>query len=71
MASSHFDFSQANWRKSSYSNSSGGDCVEIAIDLPGRVPVRDSKLTSGPTLVFPATAWVPFISAVTAGEPPV
>ncbi|WAL95914.1 DUF397 domain-containing protein [Streptomyces sp. Je 1-369] len=69
MARSHFDFSQANWRKSSYSNSSGGDCVEIAIGLPGRVPIRDSKLTAGPTLVFPATAWAPFITAVAANVP--
>ncbi|MFD5435643.1 DUF397 domain-containing protein [Kitasatospora sp. NPDC127067] len=23
-----------NWRKSSYSNASGGDCVEVAAELP-------------------------------------
>lgn len=31
------------WRKSSYSGSNGGECVEIAIGIPGTVPVRDSK----------------------------
>ncbi|MFF8646036.1 DUF397 domain-containing protein [Streptomyces sp. NPDC015345] len=36
--------------------------------LPGVVPVRDSKVTDGPTLVLPAAAWSPFIAAVTAGE---
>ncbi|MFE7409519.1 DUF397 domain-containing protein [Streptomyces laurentii] len=30
MASSRLDFSTATWRKSSYSNSSGGNCVEVA-----------------------------------------
>ncbi|GAA2588175.1 DUF397 domain-containing protein [Streptomyces roseoviolaceus] len=33
----------ATWRKSSYSGSTGGDCVEVAdLGLPG-VAVRDSK----------------------------
>ncbi|WP_325065107.1 DUF397 domain-containing protein [Streptomyces apocyni] len=50
------------WRKSSYSNAEGGDCVEVADDLPGLVPVRDSKHRHGPVLMFPATAWVPFVT---------
>ncbi|MBM7173115.1 DUF397 domain-containing protein [Streptomyces sp. G44] len=59
----------ARWRKSSHSNGDGGDCVEVADGLPGVVPVRDSKVTDGPTLVIPAAAWGPFIAAVTASEP--
>jgi Domain of unknown function (DUF397) len=31
------------WRKSSYSGSNGGNCVEIADNLPGVVGVRDSR----------------------------
>ncbi|MEV0258044.1 DUF397 domain-containing protein [Streptomyces sp. NPDC050732] len=56
----------ARWRKSS--NGTGGDCVEVADGLPGVVPVRDSKVTDGPVLVVPATAWAPFVGAVVNGE---
>ncbi|WP_406094966.1 DUF397 domain-containing protein [Kitasatospora purpeofusca] len=55
------------WRKSSYSDN-GGQCVEVAPDIPGLVPVRDSKDPEGPALVFPATAWSAFVAAVQAGE---
>ncbi|MFG2933156.1 DUF397 domain-containing protein [Streptomyces achromogenes] len=54
----------ALWRKSSYSNESGGNCVEVADNIPGLVPVRDSKLPDGPTLILPAAAWTPFITAL-------
>ncbi|WP_405003553.1 DUF397 domain-containing protein [Kitasatospora purpeofusca] len=56
-----------SWRKSSYSDN-GGECVEVAPDVPGLVPVRDSKDPEGPALVFPATAWSAFVAAVQAGE---
>lgn len=50
----------AAWFKSSYSGSSGGDCVEIAV-LPGlRVGVRDSKRPGGPALVVTACGWGDF-----------
>ncbi|MFI7353327.1 DUF397 domain-containing protein [Streptomyces avidinii] len=59
------DVSGLSWRKSSYSNGDGGECVEVSDDLPGIVPVRDTKLAgAGPVLVFPAAAWAPFIRAV-------
>ena len=48
------DLSLAVWRKSSYSNGSGGACVEVARNLPGIVAVRDSKDRQGPALVFGA-----------------
>jgi len=54
------------WRKSSYSNADGGDCLEVADGHPGLVPVRDSKRPDGPALVVNATAWAPFIEAVKA-----
>ncbi|MGW0731075.1 DUF397 domain-containing protein [Streptomyces sp. NPDC002851] len=49
------------WRKSSYSNGDGADCLEVRDDLPGLIPVRDSKNTEGPVLVFPAAAWAAFV----------
>lgn len=60
------DLSAAAWRKSSYSNQEGGDCVQVADGFPGVVPVRDSKNPTGPALVVPAAAWSAFIEAVAA-----
>ena len=46
-----------NWRKSSYSGSNSGNCVEVA-DHDGRVLVRDSKNNQvGLTLSFTAEAF--------------
>ncbi|WP_370422419.1 DUF397 domain-containing protein [Streptomyces sp. QH1-20] len=52
----------AAWRKSSHSDNTGSECVEVADRIPGIVPVRDSKNPQGPVLVFPATAWTAFIT---------
>jgi hypothetical protein len=49
-----------NWRRSSYSGQSGGNCVEVADDGSSSVIVRDSKDQSGPPLRFPAGAWRKF-----------
>ncbi|MFD8328852.1 DUF397 domain-containing protein [Streptomyces lydicus] len=56
--------STAVWRKSSYTNGDGGNCVEVVDGLPGVVPVRDSKDPHGPALVFPAAAWSSFVTTV-------
>ncbi|MBA2949049.1 DUF397 domain-containing protein [Streptomyces himalayensis] len=40
-------------------NGSGGECVEVAHNLPGLVPVRDSKAPEGPALILTAQAWAP------------
>lgn len=64
MASNGTDLSDALWLKSSYSNGDGGDCVEVAANLPGLVPVRDSKAPHRATLVLNADAWTPFITAL-------
>lgn len=58
------DPSVVTWRKSSYSNSDGGACVEVSDDFAAVVPVRDSKLPHGPVLVFPTADWASFVSAV-------
>ncbi|MET8084740.1 DUF397 domain-containing protein [Micromonospora sp. NPDC005197] len=51
----------ARWRKSSRSNGSGGNCVEVAENLSGVVAVRDSKDPAGPVLVFEPEAWRAFV----------
>jgi hypothetical protein len=55
------DLSNAKWRKSSRSGSSGGQCVEVATNLPCMVGVRDSKDPAGPALVFTADEWRVFL----------
>ena len=62
------DLTRADWRKSSYSNQEGGDCVELANGFPGVVPVRDSKDPQRPALVFPAASWAAFIGELKAGH---
>ncbi|MFF7253117.1 DUF397 domain-containing protein [Streptomyces microflavus] len=64
MPSRRADLTSATWRKSSYSNSDGGQCVEVSDDFPGAVPVRDSKRPEGPAVVFGTSAWSAFISDV-------
>ncbi|MGW0419149.1 DUF397 domain-containing protein [Streptomyces sp. NPDC003015] len=57
------------WRKSSYSNSEGGSCVEVLDGYQAGVPVRDSKVPNGPALVFSATGWAAFVAAVKTSDP--
>ncbi|GAB2828944.1 DUF397 domain-containing protein [Streptomyces chlorus] len=53
------------WRKSSYSGSTGGDCVEVAAGCPTvTVPVRDSKNPTGPILTISAPAWQTFVNGL-------
>ncbi|WP_433119879.1 DUF397 domain-containing protein [Micromonospora sp. CA-246542] len=58
----------AIWRKSSRSSANGGDCVEVADNLPGVVGVRDSKDQAGPALVFSPAAWRAFVDMAKAHE---
>ncbi|MEU1123742.1 DUF397 domain-containing protein [Streptomyces sp. NPDC005899] len=58
------DLAAATWRTSSYSNADGGSCVEVAGNVPGLVPVRDTKLAHSPVLTFPAGSWTAFVSAL-------
>ncbi|MFI9254701.1 DUF397 domain-containing protein [Streptomyces sp. NPDC053069] len=60
------DLSNVTWRKSSYSNSDGGNCVEVADNLP-LVPVRDSKDTIRTPLLIGAGAWSAFVDGVKRG----
>ncbi|MGH3245679.1 MAG: DUF397 domain-containing protein [Trebonia sp.] len=53
----------AAWRKSSYSGSSGGDCVEVA-SAAHTVMVRDTKDHDGGTLAFTAGSWAAFMASL-------
>ncbi|MGC4783928.1 DUF397 domain-containing protein [Micromonospora zamorensis] len=59
----------ARWRKSTRSSGNGGDCVEVADNLPGVVGVRDSKDPAGPALVFGSAAWRAFVGMAKAHDP--
>ncbi|MYU36879.1 MULTISPECIES: DUF397 domain-containing protein [unclassified Streptomyces] len=56
------DPSTTTWRKSSYSDGGGTNCVEVADGFPGLVPVRDSKTPAGPALLVTASAWADFVA---------
>ena len=62
------DLNSANWRKSSYSNSDGGMCVEVADNHPTVIPVRDSKHPHHPALTFHHPTWNTFLSALQNDE---
>ena len=53
-----------DWRKSSYSNANGGQCVETASGSNGTVLVRDTADRDGRTLAFSAAAWQAFTGAL-------
>jgi Domain of unknown function (DUF397) len=62
------DISHVTWRKASYSTSSGGNCVEVAVVRSAAVAVRDSKDPNGPELAFTPVDWRAFVAGVKAGE---
>jgi hypothetical protein len=74
------DLSRVSWRKASYSNSNGGECVEVGtawrkdsnsngacIEAGSLVAVRDSKDLDGPSLAFRPQEWSTFTHRVKAG----
>jgi hypothetical protein len=62
------DAMNATWRKSSYSGSGGGNCIEVA-NAPATVLVRDSKDPDGPRLAFGPHTWAAFAATLQAGAP--
>jgi uncharacterized protein DUF397 len=57
----------ASWRKSSYSNGDGGDCVEVAQPGAG-LWVRDSKRPHGEILAVGAASWNVFIGHLSSSS---
>ncbi|MFI2711596.1 DUF397 domain-containing protein [Micromonospora sp. NPDC018662] len=64
------DLTNARWRTSTKSGTNGGNCVEVADNLPGVVAVRDSKDQQGPVLAFTPRSWQAFVSYANAGRLP-
>ncbi|MEV4378560.1 DUF397 domain-containing protein [Streptosporangium sp. NPDC049644] len=62
------DLSAAIWRKSSRSSDNGGQCVEVAANLPEVIAVRDSKDPDGPKLLLTPTGWGTFIRGIKTGD---
>jgi hypothetical protein len=62
------DLTGALWHKSTRSGGNGGDCVEVAVNLPGLVAVRDSKDRASGALIFTPAQWVAFVEGVRRGE---
>ncbi|MEU9118375.1 DUF397 domain-containing protein [Streptomyces sp. NPDC048506] len=56
------------WRKSSYSDGEGSECLEVLDGHPTGVPVRDSKDPHGPALLFSADAWSAFVGSLKAAD---
>jgi hypothetical protein len=55
---------KSEWRKSSYSQASGGNCLEAGIGAQG-VLVRDTKQAGvGPVLSVSADVWSTFLATI-------
>ncbi|MEU1602644.1 DUF397 domain-containing protein [Micromonospora matsumotoense] len=63
------DVTGARWRKSTRSGNNGGNCVEVADNLPGVVLVRDTKDRDGGMLTFAPAAWRGFVDLAKASHP--
>ncbi len=57
--------SEPAWSKSSYSQTEGDQCVEVAA-LSHAVHIRDSKRKDGPRITIGAHAWETFITYAAA-----
>ncbi|MER7130614.1 DUF397 domain-containing protein [Streptosporangium saharense] len=62
------DLTGAAWRRSTLSGPDGGECVEVATNLPGLVAVRDSKDLFGPSLIFGPGVWSAFVRDIKCGS---
>ncbi len=62
------DLSHAIWRKSTRSGGNGGECVEVAGNLPDIIAIRDSKNPDGPALIAAPSVWRAFAATVKNGS---
>ena len=61
------DLSNVSWRKSTYSGTTGGNCVELA-NLSLKVAVRDSKNLEGHLLAFDRVAFGKLVREIRSGH---
>ncbi|MEU6716313.1 DUF397 domain-containing protein [Nonomuraea sp. NPDC046802] len=70
---------QITWRKSSFSNGTGGNCIEVALldgspeaehktGLGPLIAIRDSKNPDGAKLYFTRAEFAAFRQGIIAGE---
>lgn len=52
------------WRKSTYSGTNGGNCVEVGHAADSGIKVRDTTNRDGGTLTVSASAWSAFLASV-------
>ncbi|CAL2065848.1 conserved protein of unknown function [Streptomyces murinus] len=57
------------WFTSSYSNN-GGQCIEVATNVPDTVPVRDTKDRDAGTLTFNPNSWAAFVQFASQKDTP-
>jgi hypothetical protein len=62
------DLTSAEYRKSSYSSANGGNCVEVARNLPGLVAIRDSKNPDAGALALAPAAFAALTARIRAGH---
>ncbi|SEF36928.1 protein of unknown function [Amycolatopsis pretoriensis] len=60
-------FAPDRWQRTPLCGPDKGDCVEINVDRPGLVAIRDSKLADSPVLVFSTAEWETFARALAGG----
>ncbi|MEV6832492.1 DUF397 domain-containing protein [Amycolatopsis sp. NPDC051102] len=58
----------AVWRKSSFSGTNGGNCVEVASLRDGSVAVRNSKAPEAGTVFFTREEMAAWVKGCRAGE---
>lgn len=61
-------FPRDGWKTSTWSGPNGGDCVEVNLQVPGVVGLRDSKCPGGGVLSFGTREWRVFLAAVRNGR---
>ncbi|MER7805115.1 DUF397 domain-containing protein [Streptomyces parvulus] len=62
------DISGTVWIKSSHSNATGGNCVEVAPLPGGGVAMRNSRDPHGPALVYSMAEMNAFLAGAKDGE---
>lgn len=63
----HLDTTFTQWRKSSFSNPNGNECVEVSFS-DNAVGMRDSNNPDSAVLAFDRPEWAAFLDGIVAGE---